>query len=103
MKPFNATIAYTCGIYQESDVLSKDYKPFGGLNAGVSKGKYIWVEFDNPEKFYAVIQKVAEYLRTCYGSLDKNSLLIELDGYIYNLTDYKVYRNFLYDFELRIY
>ncbi len=106
MKPFNATIAYTCEIYQRSDVLSKNYYPFGGsgvIKSGVSKENYIWIEFDDPLKFYAIIQKVAEYLRTLYGSLDGNSLLVELDGYIYNLTDYKAYRNFLHDFELRIY
>ena len=103
MKPFNATIAYTCEIYQKSDDLSKNNKPFGSMNSGVSKGRYIWVEFDDPLKFYEVIQKVAEYLRTIYGSLNGNSLLVELNGYIYNLSDYRMYRNFLYDFELRIY
>lgn len=99
MKPFNATIAYTCKIYQKSDVLSMDNHPFGIMNSGVSKGRYIWVECDDPKKFYAVIQKIAEFLKTMYKSLDQNSLLVELDGYIYNLTDYYVYRKFLDDFE----
>ena len=99
MKPFNATIAYTCEIYQRSDVLSMDNHPFGIMNSGVSKGRYIWVECDDPKKFYAVIQKIAEFLKTMYKSLDQNSLLVELDGYIYNLTDYYVYRKFLDDFE----
>lgn len=99
MKPFNATIAYTCEIYQRSDVLSNDKHSFGIMNSGVSKGRYIWVEFDDPKKFYAVIQKVAEFLKTFYKSLDQNSLLVELNGYIYNLSDYYVYRKFLDDFE----
>ena len=94
---FNATIAYT-------DVLSK-YNQLFGEKSGVSKGNYIWIEFDDPLKFYAIIQKVAEYLRnlrTLYRSLDQNSLLIEINGYIYNLTNYYVYRKFLCEFE-RIY
>lgn len=99
MKSFNATIAYTCKIYQKSDVLSMDNHPFGIMNSGVSKGRYIWVEYDNPKKFYAVIQKIAEFLKTLYKSLDQNSLLVELNGYIYNLSDYYVYRKFLDDFE----
>ena len=99
MKPFNATIAYTCKIYQKSDVLSMDNHPFGIMNSGVSKGRYIWVEYDDPKKFYAVIQKIAEFLKTMYKSLDQNSLLVELNGYIYNLSDYYVYRKFLDDFE----
>lgn len=96
---FNATIAYSCKIYQETDVLS-EYDQSFGEKSGVSKGKYIWIEFDDPLKFYAIIQKVAEYLRTL--SLDQNSLLIELNGYIYNLTNYYEYKKFLYEFE-RIY
>ena len=103
MKSFNATIAYTCEIYQKSDDLSKNNNQFGSMNSGVSKGRYIWYEYDDPEKFYAVIQKITEFLKTMYKSLDQNSLLVELNGYIYNLSDYRMYRNFLYDFELRIY
>ena len=99
MKPFNATIAYTCEIYQRTDVLLKDNHPFGDMNSGVSKGRYIWVEFDDPKKFYAVIQKVAEYLKTIYGRRNGISLLVELNGYIYNLTDYYVYSKFLEAFE----
>lgn len=68
-----------------------------GEKSGVSKGKYIWIEFDDPLKFYAIILKVAEYLRTL--SLDQNSLLIELNGYIYNLTNYYVYEKFLDEFK----
>ena len=97
MKSFNATIAYTCEIYQKSDVISKEFHPFGIMNSGVSKGRYIWVEFDDPKKFYTVIQKIAKYLRTIYGRLAGNSLLVELNGY--NLTNYYVYRKFLEAFE----
>ena len=100
MKPFNATIAYTCEIYQRSDVLAKyfiDKKEH--KNSGFSKGNYVWNEYDHPLKFYEDIQGIAEYLRSLYGRLDGNSLLVELDGYIYNLTDYYVYRKFLDDFE----
>ena len=96
---FHATIAYTCKIYQKSDVLSMDNHPFGIMNSGLSKGRYIWVECDDPKKIYAVIQKIAEFLKTMYKSLDQNSLLVELNGYIYNLSDYYVYRKFLDDFE----
>ena len=53
---------------------------------------------DHLLKFYEDIQGIAEYLRSLYGRLDGNSLLVELDGYIYNLTDYYVYRKFLDDF-----
>jgi hypothetical protein len=97
---FHATIAYTCKIYQKPGVLSEyDHLWNNNENSGVSKGNYIWYEYDDPKKFYAVIQKVAEFLKTMYRSLDQNSLLVELNGYIYNLTDYYVYRKFLDAFE----
>lgn len=81
-------LAYTCKIYQKSDVLSMDNHPFGIMNSGVSKGRYIWVECDDPKKFYAVIQKIAEFLKTMYKSLDQNSLLVEFEGYIYDATNF---------------
>ena len=98
LKDFHATIAYTCRVYQESNALTKDRQPFGP-NSGVSEGNYIWAEFDDPKKFYAVIQKVAEFLNTLFGSLHENSFIVECNEYVYNLTDYNTYRNFLYDFE----
>lgn len=42
---------------------------------------------------------MAEFLKTMYKSLEQNSLLVEINGYIYNLSDYYVYRKFLDDFE----
>lgn len=60
MKPFNATIAYTCEIYQRSDVLAKyiiDKKEH--KNSGFSKGNYVWNEYDHPLKFYEDIQGIA--------------------------------------------
>ena len=100
MKPFNAIIAYTCKIYQTPNVLSEyDILWNNNENSGVSKGNYIWYEYDDPEKFYAVIQKITEFLKTMYKSLDQNSLLVEINGYIYNLSDYYVYRKFLDDFK----
>lgn len=57
MKPFNATIAYTCKIYQKSDVLSMDNHPFGIMNSGVSKVRYIWVEYDDTKNFMRIFKR----------------------------------------------